>query len=140
MVSHHESRCHYTCWVRSAAEPARGAQDSWVNYDDGVVGPPQPTLPPEVATDAYVVFYELVPRAEDIAPGPHGAPAERQASTGTSDNTSRGLPAADETVGSPPPEAASTAHRGRTPAQEAEDGNDVEIVDGMDSDDPMDTS
>ena len=33
-----------------------------MSYDDTVVGPPQPTLPPNVDTEAYLVFYEQRPR------------------------------------------------------------------------------
>ena len=118
--------------------------------------PPQPTLPPEVATDAYVVFYELVPRAGGIAPGPNGGPAAPQTSTGTSDDTGREKPAPDETVGpawgrtpvdarrssnhEPGPDAKSAAGGDRTPTEDAEDSDDVEMVDGTDSDDPMDSS
>ena len=64
VVCHHGetlSDGHYTCWARAAAAPDGRANDSWVRYDDSSVGPPQPTLPPSVAGDAYLVFYELAP-------------------------------------------------------------------------------
>ena len=64
---------HYTCWVRAAPGPGEPGADTWVRYDDSVVGPPQPTLPPEVATGAYLVFYELMPRAPDGGPEETGA-------------------------------------------------------------------
>ena len=34
-------------------------------YDDSVVGPPQPTLPPNVDTEAYLVFYEQRPHSAE---------------------------------------------------------------------------
>ena len=34
-------------------------------YDDTVVGPPRPTLPPNVDTEAYLVFYEQRPRSAE---------------------------------------------------------------------------
>ena len=52
---------HYTCWVRTAAGAGR---DGWTHYDDSAVHHPQPTLPPEVNSSAYLVFYERRPDAE----------------------------------------------------------------------------
>ena len=64
---------HYTCWVRAAPGLATGESDTWVCYDDSYVGRPEPALPPHVATDAYLLFYELRP---DDAPllGPERRP------------------------------------------------------------------
>jgi len=64
---------HYTCWVRAAATPAGPANDTWVHYNDSVVGRPEATLPPTVASDAYLVFYELIPVAPAPAPAPEPA-------------------------------------------------------------------
>ena len=86
-------KLHYTCWVRAAPDSARRTRDSWVNYDDSIVGPPQPTLPPKVATEAYVVFYELMPRTQETAPEPISVPADQQASAEPSNEDSRESPA-----------------------------------------------
>ena len=59
---------HYTCWIRAAATPAGPANDTWVHYNDSVVGRPEATLPPTVASDAYLVFYGLMPVAPAPAP------------------------------------------------------------------------
>ena len=71
VVCHHGDRLtegHYTCWVRAAAAPAGSAEDTWVHYDDSVVGRPQAELPATVAADAYLLFYELIPSAAPDAP------------------------------------------------------------------------
>ena len=56
---------HYTCWARSVPGPGDPGRDAWVISDDTVVGPPQPTLPPNVDTEAYLVFYEQRPRSAE---------------------------------------------------------------------------
>ena len=61
IVCHHGSSLkggHYTCWVRAAAPPAGPAEDTWVQYNDSTVGRPRNTLPPTVASDACLLFYE----------------------------------------------------------------------------------
>ena len=56
------------CWVRAAAAPTGQESDTWVHYDDDVVGRPQAALPPTVASDAYLLFYELMPAAAREVP------------------------------------------------------------------------
>ena len=69
IVCHHEKERHYTCWVRAAA----GApEDAWVQYDDSTVGRPRGTLPPSVAADAILLFYEQIPDGAPDRPQPAG--------------------------------------------------------------------
>ena len=63
IVCHHGASLtdgHYTCWVRATAAPAGPAEDAWVQYNDSTVGRPRTALPPTVATDAYLLFYEQI--------------------------------------------------------------------------------
>ena len=72
IVCHHEKEGHYTCWIRAAA----GApEDSWRQYDDSTVGRPRGTLPPDVSSEALLLFYEQNPvgvpnHAQPAGPGP----------------------------------------------------------------------
>ena len=56
---------HYTCWVRTETGSGEQGEDAWVIYDDAVIGPPQATLPPNVHTEAYLVFYEQRPHSAE---------------------------------------------------------------------------
>ena len=56
---------HYTCWVRTETGSGEQGEDAWVIYDDAVIGPPQATLPPNVDTEAYLVFYEQRPHSAE---------------------------------------------------------------------------
>ena len=135
---------HYTCWVRSAPGPGEPGADTWVRYDDSVVSPPQPTLPPEVATGAYLVFYELMPRAAD------GGPEERSANK---DHDTENPTHAPVIVVDPPPGAPAeiadrsdaNAPSGPAPATSGDEGDDAgsgrDGSDGgeVEGDDPMET-
>ena len=113
VVCHHGATLadgHYTCWVRAAAAPGGPANDSWVHYDDRAVGPPEPDLPPSVAEEAYLIFYERAPAAAA------GAPA---ATPGVVDET-------EEVVG--------------CDDDEVEIGKDVVMEHAEGGDDPMDTT
>ena len=39
-----------------------------MHYNDRAVGQPEPDLPPSVAEDAYLIFYERAPAAAAVAP------------------------------------------------------------------------
>ena len=56
-----------------AGGTAAGAgRDGWTYYDDSAVHHPQPTLPPEVNSSAYLVSYEQCPDTEaegEASPG-----------------------------------------------------------------------
>ena len=56
------------CWVRAAPGATAAAADTWVQYDDSIVGRPRSTLPPNVQSDAVLLFYE------PIRPGPAERP------------------------------------------------------------------
>ena len=119
MVCHHGDRLtdgHYTCWVRAAAALTGPESDTWVHYDDSVVGPPQAALPPTVASDAYLLFYELVPAATD-APEPANQAVETPAAAS--------------------PEIVEIVDRAEAVADET---SDVEMEDVHESDDEMDTT
>ena len=71
IVCHHGTTLkegHYTCWVRAAPGATAAAADTWVQYDDSIVGRPRSTLPPNVQSDAVLLFYE------PIRPGPAERP------------------------------------------------------------------
>ena len=122
VVCHHGETLrggHYTCWVRAAAAPAGSAEGAWGHYDDSDVGRPQAALPPTVESDAYLVFYERIPPAAADTPGPAQQPVEIGAAAS--------------------PEAPDTYRREDTDHAD-EVCSDVEMEDGEEIDDPMDTT
>ena len=63
IVCHHGTtlaRGHYTCCVRAAPRATAPVPDTWVQYNDSIVGRPRSTLPPNVASDAVLLFYEQI--------------------------------------------------------------------------------
>ena len=71
IVCHHGTTLkegHYTCGVRAAPGATAAAADTWVQYDDSIVGRPRSTLPPNAQSDAVLLFYE------PIRPGPAERP------------------------------------------------------------------
>ena len=61
IVCHHGTTLaggHHTCWVRAAPGATAAEADTWVQYNDSIVGRPRGTLPPNVASDAVLLFYE----------------------------------------------------------------------------------
>ena len=90
-----------------------------MHYDDSDVGRPQAALPPTVESDAYLVFYELIPPSAADSPGPAQQPVEIGAAAS--------------------PEAPDTYRQEDTDHAD-EVGSDVEMEDGEEIDDPMDTT
>ena len=111
-----------SCWIRAAATPAGPANDTWVHYNDSVVGRPEATLPATVASAAYLVFYELMPVAPAPAPEPAHQVVQNAAAAGAEvidDADAAGEEIMDD-VG--------------------ESVDAVAMVDGEESDDAMDTT
>ena len=81
-----------------------------MHYNDRAVGPPEPDLPPSVAEEAYLIFYERAPAAAA------GAPA---ATPGVVDETEEVVECDDD---------------------EVEIGKDVVMEYPEGGDDPMDTT
>ena len=117
---------------------------SSLKYDDSLVGPPQPTLPPGVDTGAYLVFYELMPRAAD------GDPDGRNASTDqyTGDPSHAPVIVVDPPPGAPAEIADrsdANAPSGPAPATSGDEGDEAgsgrDGSDGgaVEGDDPMET-
>ena len=137
IVCHHEKERHYTCWVRAAAGfPG----DAWVQYDDSTVGQPRGTLPPSVASDALLLFYEQIPdgaadRAQPAGPGPDldNAP-ERAAASGADPRT---LDLSDEESRNVEMTEAGEGQGGGDGAEAAGEGDENDQSDGEDA---MDTS
>ena len=152
-MAHHGdwlARGHYTCWVRAGA--------LWVHYDDSVVGRPVSTLPPSVATDAYLVFYELLPAAPAVAPepahqrvqnaaavGPESTDGAEERGTKTSDGPMDGAEEVswcEDPCGPAAPGAGGYPGAGGPSVRDDGDeiGGDVEMVRDEESDDAMDTT
>ena len=76
IVCHHGTTLrggHYTTWIRAAPTAAEEAQNTWVQYDDSIVGRPQSNLPPSISADAVLLFYEQV-RHNGVPPRPPAGP------------------------------------------------------------------
>ena len=138
IVCHHGTTLkegHYTCWVRAAPGATAAAADTWVQYDDSIVGRPRSTLPPNVHSDAVLLFYE------PIGPGPAERPRPADTEMELHDAAAPG-------GGTPGNEGAAAIERIGD-----EDTGDVQMSDeetggpetagaggGGDAHDPMDTS
>ena len=115
-----------------------------MRYDDSVVGPPQPTLPPDVDRGAYLVFYELMPRAADG--DPDGRSANKDQDTG--DPTHASVIVVDPSPGAPAEIAdRSDAKAPRGPASATSEDEGDKAGNGrvashggaVEGDDPMET-
>ena len=138
IVCHHGTTLaggHYTCWVRAAPGATAAAADTWVQYNDSIVGRPRGTLPPNVPSDAVLLFYEqLRPEAAE-RPRPAGTDIELD-DTAAPDG---GFP---ENGAAPGAVEIEDEEGGDVPMSDGESGTvkTTGAGKGEDEDDPMDTS
>ena len=139
IVCHHGTTLregHYTSWVRAAPAPAAAAAaatagNAWVQYDDSVVGRPQSNLPPNVASDAVLLFYEQIRAGRPEDPAPASAGIETDDAAPLSQGFVGGRP------GPAPVTVEDDVEMSDGEPGHAEPRRDAE---GHDEDDPMDTS
>ena len=138
VVCHHGTTLaggHYTCWVRAASQATAPAADTWVQYNDSIVGRPRSTLPPNVRSDAVLLFYEQIRPA--AAEGPRPAESEIEIDdTAAPGGGSPGNGAAPATVETADEEEADVAMSDGEP----EGAETAGAGEGGDADDPMDTT